>query len=356
MDLSFNEADIKTLFNDKEYLEGTHLDILARHIFYRAPLEVRRQYHITHNWISAVLHYALIESGRTWDTVVDVAWRHIQSSSNTENTLIVPYHDRDHWSYFIVEDSWTLHIDSLQIHRGRETNNFLLLIHMAWALCRGVQVGSKAWEAWIRRSAMLLPTPMQSQGWECGLMACHGLWQYMILRGRNKRSGAAVLEPSRYVKWTGKQGRDWYTGVLYLETVAPHPDFEKPSFPSGPTPRDPAGDSDCWVIEEATGRRFQRKFPAHGIDKHLSHIDLSTFAVRADVDEKEVAAAAAARNEEQVSADVAMARALQAQVDAEEGVSEDTMVVDDKPTRTKRPGAEGSQQRPPKKILRRRPK
>jgi hypothetical protein len=52
IDLSLCMSEWKYLVEDGAQMEGTFLDVVLRHVAFRADHDIRCQYHFTHNWIS----------------------------------------------------------------------------------------------------------------------------------------------------------------------------------------------------------------------------------------------------------------------------------------------------------------
>ena len=76
----------------------------------------------------------------------------LRSSTDWENTLVVPYHDKDHWSIFVIELSQMYHVDLVfGFHTSRYVKNFVFLVHLGWALARGIIVGSDLWYSLLKR-------------------------------------------------------------------------------------------------------------------------------------------------------------------------------------------------------------
>jgi hypothetical protein len=194
VDLSLCMSEWKYLLEDGAKMEGTFLDVALRHCAFRADHDVRCQYHFTHNWISRNLQMQLNTEGRTWDAIGAWLSEVLRSSTGWENTLVVPYHDKDHWSIFIIELSRTYHLDPLHgLHSDRYVKNFVFLVHMGWALAKGVVIGSDPWHSILKHQPFEVPAPKQQENWECGYAACVMFWQFMIERGSRLESDVNLL-------------------------------------------------------------------------------------------------------------------------------------------------------------------
>ena len=110
-----NQADWGCILQDGRELDGSLKEFLLRHIVYRTDPEIQNHYTLTHNWMSNCMH-SKIDDLRTWDNVVDHTYYTVRTVSGLEDTLLVPYQNMSHWSIYIVEDSQTIHIDTLNMH------------------------------------------------------------------------------------------------------------------------------------------------------------------------------------------------------------------------------------------------
>lgn len=231
VDVSLALVDWQCVLNDKREMEGTFLDFLLRHVVYRAKESVRNQYCHTHNWLSATLQNYLADAEKDWDDVVNYLSRSFRTSNLSANTLIVPYHDRGHWSVFVLEKSRTYHADPAhQFHKGLEVDNFLFLVHMGWATAKGVKVGSPEWRQWQSRKPIRLPLPNQREAWECGFVACLGFWQYLIGRGERVEAEQDAVTRMQYLDWEGTKAHRWFMQALYTEIVEPLPLYDPPNL------------------------------------------------------------------------------------------------------------------------------
>ncbi len=65
--------------------------------------------------------------------------RYFKHSSTFNNTMVVPYLDKDHWSLYIFEEEQTIHCDSiLGFHNNTTSKEFAHNVHIAWVLSRGL--------------------------------------------------------------------------------------------------------------------------------------------------------------------------------------------------------------------------
>lgn len=171
----------------------------------------------------------------TLDELVDRLAHRIRSPTGTENTLIVPYGERGHWSLFVVEKENAYHFDPLPgFHSGPEVANFYFVVVLAWAKVKGYKVGSEEWRLLVEGEPVALNAAKQKTEWECGYAVCYMFWQYLVLRGTaeeapsdtlGKQSNWLVFEDGRsYVRWAME--------ALYCEVVHPSPRYGLPRIPS----------------------------------------------------------------------------------------------------------------------------
>ena len=88
--ISLNQADWGCILQDERKRDGSLMDFLLWHIVYRADLEIRKHYTLTHNWMSNCMQSKINDAG-TWDDVVDYIYRTVRIVSGLEDTLVVPY-------------------------------------------------------------------------------------------------------------------------------------------------------------------------------------------------------------------------------------------------------------------------
>jgi hypothetical protein len=68
-----------------------------------------------------------------------VGEKYFKHSSTFNNTVVVPYLDKDHWSLYILEEEQTIHCDSIiRFHNNTTSKEFAHNVHIAWALFRGL--------------------------------------------------------------------------------------------------------------------------------------------------------------------------------------------------------------------------
>lgn len=232
--MTLSQKDWGCILGEKKEMDGSILDFTLHHLLYRAEPEVRSMYHLSHNWIANTTQMMMDDKANDWEIVIDAVYRSLQSGSGsaTHTTLILPFHDRSHWSIFIVEEDVTYHIDTLNYHRDDRARNFIYLMHMGWALVKGVNPGTPEWTKWQQRGDRKIRCFQQGEAWECGMMACLSFWQYMLLRGKTPAITDEVLrrQEKNWQQWSGQKARLWVVQALYTELVRPHPEFDPPDI------------------------------------------------------------------------------------------------------------------------------
>lgn len=219
--VSLEQQDWGCVLQEAREAYGPFVDFLLRHIVYRAESPIMEQYHLTHYWISSAIQEKLEEKNMTWGDLLLFVYRILRTESGTENTLIVPYQYKSHWSIFILEDEVTWHIDTLNYHTDDRTDNFQYVMQMAWALARGCKPGTKAWTTWQTRKRRIIRVPEQREAWECSLAASFAFWQYLLLRGRSASVDLNKLKHYKWQNWRGRKMRLWLVQALYTEIVSP---------------------------------------------------------------------------------------------------------------------------------------
>jgi len=235
----------------------------------------------------------LEDKDTTWEILLDKLYRTLQSEKKTENTLIAPFHDRSHWSIVIVEEHVTYHIDTMTYHTDDRFENFLYVLHMGWALTKGVRPGSREWTNWQERKCKRIRCFQQREVWECGMLACLTFWQYLLLRGPKNAISAEDLSgyTDKWQAWDGVKARLWVVQCLYTELVRPHPDFAKPDCFTWvmhacsireQNEAEAEDEEDTQILTPNTGKRATSKKirPLRGVANTIG-IDIRTFRVRA---------------------------------------------------------------------------
>jgi hypothetical protein len=171
VDLSLALVDWNCVLTDKSDMEGTFLDVVVRHVVFRANPEIRCQYHFASNWISCQLQLQLNDNAKTWDRIGAWLTKVLRSSTGSENTLVASYHDKGHWSLFVVDSSRTYHLDPLPgVHSSRHTKNFIFLLHLGWALAKGFRARQRPVGRYLEALSVRCPRAL-SEG-ELGMWFC----------------------------------------------------------------------------------------------------------------------------------------------------------------------------------------
>ncbi len=221
---------------EKRELEAEWFGFLLRHLCYRAPETLSSQLHVTSPDNSVWLQAMVLErEGMTLDELVDRFAHRIRSPTGAENTLIVPYGDRGHWSLFVVEKDRVYHFDPLPgIHDQEESGDFYLVVVLAWAKVRGYECGSKEWKLLVEGNPVKTNLARQKSEWECGYAVCYMLWQYLVLRGTAGEAPSETL--LNHKDWLvfedGRSYVRWAMEALYCEVRHPSPVYGLPRIPS----------------------------------------------------------------------------------------------------------------------------
>lgn len=201
---------------------GPFVDLLLRHLVLRSPDHVARQYVVAESNVNTVLDAHILECNGDWEWLGSFGIRWLSGCNGRENTLVIPYCDKDHWTLFVVEQDTTYHLGSLlHIHDTEARDNFVTLVHIAWASSRGIVPGSQDWWKVVSRGCVSLKAPNQKESWECGYAMSFQFWQYMVTRGYGCRfpKPAEKMKKKRWLKWTGQQMQLWFLEQLYIETA-----------------------------------------------------------------------------------------------------------------------------------------
>lgn len=224
-------ADWECVLKQKTCMNGQFVDFLLRHLVLRSPENVSRQYVVAESQVINVLTAHLQECSGDWEWLGRFGIRWLAGCSGGENTLVIPYCDKDHWTLFVVEEATTYHLGSLlNIHDTEARDNFVTLVHIAWASSRGIVPGSQDWWKLLSRGSVSLKAPNQKESWECGYAMSFQFWQFMVTRGSAFRFPMPVekIKKKRWVKWSGHQMQLWFLEQLYIETARADDRFPKP--------------------------------------------------------------------------------------------------------------------------------
>lgn len=230
--ISLEQNRWRCVLQDEEEMDGSFLELVLKHIVLRAPRNVSSQYRIAGNWIGRNMQMRLNNRRVTWDSIVHWAVKAICGPEGSEDTLVAPFHDKDHWSIFVVEIDATYHLDSIpEWHQSQYARDFLFVVHLAWAQVKGYEPGSRAWREMVQRKAIRASCPETRGGWECGYAAVFRFWEYFLFRGSRIVSDNKVLtSASGWQKWTPKMFQRWFIQVLFTEIVFPGSNYLPPKI------------------------------------------------------------------------------------------------------------------------------
>lgn len=169
--ISLEQNRWRCVLQDEEEMDGSFLELVLKHIILRAPHHVRIQCRVAGNWIGRNMQMQLNNRSVTWDGIVQWAVKAICGQKGSEDTLVVPFHDKDHWSIFVVEVDATYHLDSIpEWHQSQYARDFLFVVHLAWAEVKGYKPGSRPWREMVARKAIRARCPESRRGmgvWLC---------------------------------------------------------------------------------------------------------------------------------------------------------------------------------------------
>jgi hypothetical protein len=276
------------MLKDKREMDGSFLEFLLKHIVYRTPEQIRCQYHVATNWMARALQLKLEMRGATWSSISTWVSRWIRSNTNLENTLVVPFNDQGHWSLVIVEMSKTFHLDQLLgYHIGKVLKYFVFLLHLGWAVVKGLLPGSREWKDLVYRKIDTVHIPSQKNFWECGYVVCMHFWHYILLRGSRKESNKGILfSHKKWLPWDDPvQYHRWFLHALYTETKFLDPTLGNPIIRTAWTEESvvPVGDSsdeELRTIEECESRPLQERAQSGMLSDVLKKKDLSAMCVQ----------------------------------------------------------------------------
>lgn len=228
--LSVEKANWDCFMKGGEKMEGPFVDLMLRHLVLRAPTEITDQYHVASQDIVGALvshlHYETLSGCKgKWEWLGDVGYRWLLSGKREQNTVVVPYCDKEHWSLFILEKDRTLHLGQcLELHDHMWADDFATLLHIGWATARQLAPGSEAWWKMVSRVPAKWQAPHPNETWECGYHMCFLFWQYMCARGDAK----GLSKKPKFALWTGPMMQLWFVEAVYRETVTSDSRYAKP--------------------------------------------------------------------------------------------------------------------------------
>lgn len=265
----------KCVIQERQELDGSFMEMLLKHIVYRSPMVLSAQYYVACNWLGRGMQKRLNGAGVTWDSLVEWTVRALSSKRCEENTLVVPFNDKSHWSVFVVE-------------RGKTfvARDFLVVVQLGWAQVQGQEPGSRKWRELAMRRAVRVACPQQEGIWECGYVACLRFWEYFLWRGTNvKGSDRNLRSPNGWVQWPATMYHGWFLQVFYTDLANPGEGYNPPliaAVSEEESDSDVDGQSSCVVLEEPGPLQKKSRLLPLGLDAMLSHRPIRNIQVQTD--------------------------------------------------------------------------
>ncbi len=95
--------------------------------------------------------------------------KYFKHSSCFNNTMVVPYLDKDHWSLYILEEEQTIYYDYiLGFHNNTTYKEFAHNVHIAWALSRGLYENDTKFPTVLNVDIVFPKVFAQKNSQECG--------------------------------------------------------------------------------------------------------------------------------------------------------------------------------------------
>lgn len=271
--LPLTSKEWKCVVGEMEEMDGSFLEIVLKHIIYRCPRNISQHYHVGSNWLGRQMQNRLNSDKITWDALVRWAERALRTKEGDEDTLVVPFNDKSHWSIFVVEQAKTYHLDTLGIlHDSQYARDFVVVVHLGWAQARGYEPGSRRWRDLVMQTPVRVACPKQGGVWECGYVACFRFWEYFLWRaGRWSSDEDALTSPTAWQDWPAQLYHRWFLQVLFTELAYPGATYDPPSISISPGDG-AAGSSDSeTTLLEGSGLNAEKANPEFlGLDALLS--------------------------------------------------------------------------------------
>ena len=128
------------------------VELALRSVVLRTPDEIRDRIHVSSTQFFSLLPFYLNDAGDSWEWLGDMGMRWLQGSGGREDTIVVPYMDKDHWTLVIVEEAKTYLMGTeTRLHNNAAVDDFVMLVHAAWGIVRGYRPGSEEWVRLVAR-------------------------------------------------------------------------------------------------------------------------------------------------------------------------------------------------------------
>jgi hypothetical protein len=227
--------DWDCILEPRKMLRDPFLDLGLRSLVLRAPDWLRDRIHVVSSNLTGILPYYLVENKDSWEWLGDMGLKFFQGCSGQEDTLVVPYMDKQHWSLAIVEDKRTMLVGTRNVvHDTKAFDDFVMLVSSAWGIVRGFRPGSSEWVRLVARKWKNVEWPNQRSDWECGYMLIVMLWQYLQYRGLETRDPVAFEKADvmrvKWLDWNGELCARFLLQLIYCETARLDHRHPKPRF------------------------------------------------------------------------------------------------------------------------------
>jgi hypothetical protein len=135
MEVDISLFDLDHLTNFEAPMFDNWLDFMLVHTFALNVASNKGMYLVLNAQASRLLKNEAQNGGRTmrWEK------KYFKHNSTFNNTVVVPYFDKDHWSLYILKEEQTIHCDYiLRFHNNTTSKDFAHNVRIAWALSRGL--------------------------------------------------------------------------------------------------------------------------------------------------------------------------------------------------------------------------
>ncbi len=127
-----------------------------------------KHYYIVHSQTMLVLDLMHINEGNARVKISQWGVRNLHSMNELEYTLMFPYNERSHQSFFILEYHHTSHFDSIpKYHNTWKANQFVKCAVLKCSYTKGISHNSNDWAIIGIRPIVHIPLPPQNGTWEC---------------------------------------------------------------------------------------------------------------------------------------------------------------------------------------------
>ncbi len=111
--------------------------------------------------------------------------RNLHNTNKLGNTLVFPYNEKSHQSFFILEPHHTLHFDSIMgYHIIRKANQFVkCTTFFGWSYTKGILHNSNECLVIGTRSIVHVLVPKQNGAWEFGYLVVKYFSRYLNKHG-----------------------------------------------------------------------------------------------------------------------------------------------------------------------------